>query len=210
MNVLLVDVCHTLYDANTTYGFLDRCLVTNPGYAVLMKRRGSVFERVKARLFPGQDIIRQQAVALLAGAPKQSLTEAAHDYVQTLSGITPVQDYIRGQQADGVQVYLVSSSLDLLVDAIAQQLGVAGWFASRLGFNQGVCSGKLESDLTGTKDRIIREHFADAAAIEFVSDNFSDANCIPLVQSFRPVYARQNLRARAFWSRQKVGEPIYE
>lgn len=209
MNVLLVDVCHTLYDANTTYGFLDQYLADNAQYIELVKRRRSFVQRLRGRLFAGPDVIRNQAIALLKGASRGSLFESANAYVHSIPRIESVQTHINERQAEGMSVYLVSSSLDFIVAGVAMELGVDGWFASALGFEKDICTGVLETDLTGNKNRVLLEHFPAVSGIEFVSDNFSDANCIPLVESFRPVYPKKNIRARVFWSRKNVGEPIY-
>ncbi|MFT5012414.1 MAG: HAD superfamily phosphoserine phosphatase-like hydrolase [Patiriisocius sp.] len=209
VNVLLVDVCHTLYDANTTYGFLDQYLAHDPRYIELAKQRRSFSQRVRARLLTRPDVIRNQAVALLKGASRVSLLESAKAYVHRIARIESVQSYINERQAEGMSIYLVSSSLDFIVAEVAMELGVDGWFASVLEFEKDICTGVLETDLTGNKNRVLHEHFPEASAIEFVSDNFSDANCIPLVESFRPVYPKRNIRARVFWSGKNVGEPIY-
>ena len=208
MSVLLIDVCHTLYSSNTTFDFLAHYFSDDPRYLRLEKRRQSVLQRVRARLLPGPDQVRADALALLEGEDQTTLVMAAREFVKSLPAIEVTHSYLQSQKSRHVAVYLVSSSLDIVVAELAQILSCDGWFASELGFDGGVCNGQLTTDLTAVKDRVIQSHFKGEQDIEFVTDNFSDANCVPLVKSFRPVFQNKDLRARAFWANKPTAEPI--
>jgi HAD superfamily phosphoserine phosphatase-like hydrolase len=211
VTVLLLDVCHTLYAANTTFDFLEQHLTNNHEYQRLAQRRQSLWHRVKSRLLNSSDDVRTDAIALLNGESQASLVEAARDYVMTAPTIAATHAYLKQQQAVGASVYLISSSLDCIVEQIAIALDADGWFGSELAFDGGICTGRLKTDLTAGKDQIISSRFSGQANIEFLTDNYSDANCIDLVDSFRPVFKRRDFRAQAFWLTRSTAEPlIYE
>jgi HAD superfamily phosphoserine phosphatase-like hydrolase len=208
VTVLLVDVCHTLYAANTTFDFLAQYFLDDPSYQALMKRRASLLNRIKSKILPGPYMIRTEALAYLEGESKASLVASAKTYAKTVMPIMTTQSYVKEQQDLGAAVYLVSSSLDFVVAEIADQLGADGWFASEMKFQEDVCTGELKTDLTGHKDQIVLSNFREQSDVEFISDNFSDANCINLVASFRPVYKRRDIRAKSFWLGKPTGVPI--
>ncbi len=91
--------------------------------------------------------------------------------------------------------------------AVAERLGVSHYFASQLGFTEGLCDGGLTSDLEGNKAQIIRREFTTDEVV-FITDNFSDANCISEVHEFRPVFAEGDVRASLFWRSKPTAEAI--
>ena len=73
----------------------------------------------------------------------------------------------------GDRVILASSSLDIVIAAIARDLGV-DWVASELGFNDEKCTGALVNDLTGRKPAAISALTPPGASLHVYSDNRSD------------------------------------
>lgn len=206
MNVLLLDVCHTLYKANTTFDFLDQVLAGNAQYQQLCSDRGGFLNRIKG-LFSASDNSRQEAIALLAGFSEQELKLAVNTFVDGLVPVEETHQYLAQAQTRGSKVILLSASLDIVIDVIAERMGVDGAFSSTLGFENGVCTGLLTRDLAGTKTQVIKQQF-DGEALEFLTDNYDDAACAALVKEFHPVYRNSNLRARLFWATQSTSDPI--
>lgn len=206
MKTLLFDVCHTLYQANTTYDFLAFYFADDARFAGLLKKRRSLWARLFARL-TGHDPYRQKAIAYLQGEPEEQLQARAKSFVKTLVPIEPTQAMLREAQANGDRVVLVSASLDLVVSEVAAELGVNEYHASKLAFANGVCQGHLLLDLLGNKTSVVNRSKGANPAL-MVSDNFSDAGCIDLVDEFHPVYRRGDAKAQRFWQSKRVASAI--
>lgn len=186
--LVVFDVCDTLYDANTTVGFIDyyQRRHGNPRIGRTLRRwrsKVSPFFYVGAvihRLF-GRDIARQRIIASLAGEGRDALAAAAHDYVRealSTRSNSPVRDRLESHRAGGERIFLLSSSLDVVVAEIAATLGVE-FRSSELGFKNGVCTGRLQRDLTGGKAAVARTLEPDAE-LWVCTDNRSDRDLLDI------------------------------
>lgn len=170
-----------------------------------MKKRRSLLARLLARL-TGHDPYRLKAIACLQGQPEEKLRARAKSFVKTLAPIGPTQTLLKQAQANGDRIVLVSASLDLVVSEVAAELGVSEYHASQLAIENGVCEGQLKLDLLGNKSSVVSK--AKGGTTLMVSDNFSDAVCIELVDQFHPVYREGDARARRFWQAHPVAAAI--
>lgn len=172
--LVIFDVCDTLYDANTTVGFVRyyQSLHSNPSLKKVISRwldRSSptFFVGAAAQKLLGWDVARQRIIGALAGEPRSRLTEAASRFVRDIlpaSANRPIHDRLRSHQAGGDRIILLSSSIDLVVSQIAAVLNTE-YRASVLQFDGDLCTGRLFTDLTGKKAdqlRDLAEHSADA------------------------------------------------
>ncbi len=173
----------------------------------LLKRRQSLWGRVRAKFGEEEQIQRLSAIALLAGEPRSQLEARAREFIATVDAIQPTVELLEAAKAKGNKVVLVSSSLDVVVAAVAERFQVDGYFASTLKFDDDVCLGELDEDLLGNKAALIDQEFGTAHTT-FVTDNFSDADCVDVVNKLYPVYRRGNTRAQAFWRRRTTEPPI--
>lgn len=176
------DVCDTLYRANTTLGFLrfvhGKDLRFKGMQYLLGSRFSPVFYIAAASLrLLGRDVARAWMVHILKGSSRTTLLEAASAYVrEALAPLANAEVMARLEQHKqaGDRVVLVSSSLDIVVGAIAQHLGT-DFRASRLGFNGDRCTGRIEHDLTGGKDAIVRNlRSTDSIPLYVYTDNETD------------------------------------
>ncbi|MAV27009.1 MAG: hypothetical protein CMQ05_13000 [Gammaproteobacteria bacterium] len=103
---------------------------------------------------------------------------------------------------DGYRVVLLSSSLDCVVEAVAQRLN-AEWRASELGFVDGRCTDKLVRDILHHKHRIIAERYATDNTL-MLTDNRTDLAFAAAVSDFIAVRSRSDERARRFWQRHGI------
>lgn len=188
--LVLFDVCNTLYDANTTFEFVRYVRGDSRWFRALdrtLAHRGSPLYWAQAVLYRlgGVDLPRRAMVACLGGMERDLLRQAARDYVAgplAAAGIGETQARLRQHAQAGDRVVLVSTSLDVVVAAIADALGVE-WRASRLAFRGATCAGRLETDLTGRKLETARELGAGqdpAPMLVVYTDNLSDR---PLVEA---------------------------
>lgn len=154
----IFDVCDTLYRTNTTAGFLRHYApnsrrVANALHRWTSRRSALFYLGAIAHRLLRFDIARRRLVAALRGERQESLDRAADDYArQVLPALCNAELHHRlgEHQAAGHRVVLLSNSLDIVIAPIARALGVESR-ASRLGFRDGVCTGRIEQDLTGRK-----------------------------------------------------------
>jgi len=182
--LVIIDLCDTLYDANTTIGFIEHCRLA--GGSRRMERSLRRWTGRRSPLFYlgafahhllGRDLARQRLVAALAGEPRARLETTARDYATNVlprHANQPLHDRLAAHRAAGDRVVIVSSSLDIVVAPIAAALGVE-FMASTLGFKNDACTGRLERDLTGRKVDIVRDlGERQAPWLTVYTDNRSD------------------------------------
>jgi phosphoserine phosphatase len=199
--LVLFDVCNTLYDANTTFGFVRQVVVQG----LRLPRRSSALYWAQAVLhrLGIADLPRRRVLAALKGRERAALEAAARDYVTgplAARAIPATQARLAAHRAAGDRVVLISNSLDVVVAAIAGHLGTE-WRASRLGFAEGRCTGRLEHDLTGRKLGVARALAAETdppPECLVYTDNLSDR---PLVDwADKAVVILPPRARRAAWS----------
>ena len=185
--LVVFDLCDTLYNENTTVGFVRHFhkLHDNRRIERVLRRWSSkssplfYLGALAHRLF-GTDLARQRIIASLAGESRVSLTETAAHYAQNVlptRANQPLHDRLQVHRAAGDHVVLLSSSLDIVVSAVAAKLDIE-YCASKLAFDGEICSGRLECDLTGRKAVAVR-NLIDAAPETLVyTDNRSDKDLI--------------------------------
>ncbi|MEM7364090.1 MAG: HAD-IB family phosphatase [Pseudomonadota bacterium] len=205
MNTLLVDVCDTLFRSNTTFDFMAWHDRDDPTTTQLLRSRHHIWHRLHYRL-TGEDRIRTRVIARLADADAAILQEQGRQFVQTIEKINETWKLIRTYQNDGYRVVLLSSSLDCVVRAVAEQLD-ADWHASELGFRDGRCTGVLVRDLLHDKHSVITDHYATDNTV-MLTDNRTDLACAGLVGQFIAVRARSDERARKFWQRHGIRQQL--
>lgn len=186
----IFDVCDTLYAANTTVAYLNHLASSGAHPAVARAidrwttRRSPLFwvGAVAHRLL-GRDVARARLIAALRGEPRDTLEAAARDFAANILPAlanAPLIERLEAHRAAGDRVMLVSSSLDVVIAAIASRLEVE-FAASTLGFHDDRCTGKIERDVTGKKDDIVRNLAGEKSSRLFVyTDNRTDLALVRL------------------------------
>lgn len=198
--LVVFDVCDTLYGCNTTVGFIRHYAATenSRGIEQVLKRwldRGSPFFYLGAIMhrLAGQDIARRRLIAALAGEPRQRLAAVASDYARhALPGRAnaAVHERLERHRASGDRIVLVSSSLDVVVDPIAELLG-AEYRASTMEFVDDVCTGRLTRDLTGNKAAVVRDlAVGQPMRLSVYTDNRSDRELVAIADDATVVIPR--------------------
>ena len=197
--LVIFDLCDTLYDVNTTVGFIEHFQSRNQaGRIARAVRRWSskaspfFYVGATAHRLLGRDIARQRMIASLAGETRVNLAEAARDYarhVLPLHANKPLHERLNMHLTAGDRVILLSNSLDLVVDEVAEALGVEG-HASKLGFEGDRCTGRLELDLTGRKAAAIQQLIDNYPSIRVYTDNRSDRDLIEVADEATIVIPR--------------------
>ena len=187
-NIAIFDVCHTLFKANTTAGFISH----------LQLQRGNLKQRLTVQLIRNRlspiryatllfskltkhDAPRDILISTLAGYSETDLRAAAQSYADELFAnrkIPQTHALLAEAQRAGAYVLLVSNSLDVVIQAIAKCFNCES-VSSELAFADGVCTGRLSHSLTGKKHIAIKELLdTPGANITVCTDNRSDAELL--------------------------------
>ncbi len=187
--VLAVDVCGTLYDENTTSGFviyhLERnCRFWQSKFLEIISGRRKVIPFLISRLGKvlGIDLHRSLVLRMIEGEDSASLKCSANEYCFMLDKrcIAETHSFLKRKKEEGWRPILVSNSIDLVIEAIARKLEVE-FVSSKLLWNDDICTGRISVDLTGRKRRYLEEYLdLSLANIDFsvVTDNKTDADLI--------------------------------
>jgi phosphoserine phosphatase len=184
------DLCETLYAENTTLGFV-RFFQARYGRRLgtvlidMMCSRRLPFFYLLAALhrFLSLDLSRWAMARSLRGYDRKQLAEAARTYAAEMlprAANAETQNRLAEHRAAGDRVVIVSNSLDVVVEAVAEQFGVE-WHASRLGYCDDRCNGRIEHDLTGRKGGVVAslvEGQPVAPVIHAYTDNLSDRDLV--------------------------------
>lgn len=181
--IAVFDVCDTLFAANTTVGFLRFYAgrINDDTVARGLERWGSrsspaFYLGALTDRIAGWDLARTRLISSLRGHSRAKLRAAAEEYVTgelMRHIIEPVHVRLREHLGHGDRIILASSSLDVVIAAVARSFGVE-WIASELGFAGNQCTGKLLNDLTGRKPAAISAMVGSDAHIHVYTDNRSD------------------------------------
>jgi len=185
---VVFDVCNTLYRENTTFEFIrfyNKKRFRWRFVQAAVSRRISPLYWIFAVIFKavGFDVPRRVVIASLANEKEAALRSSARQYVQRrlpMQTITMVHARFRHHRARGDRIVLISNSMNIVIEAIAETLDVE-WRGSTLGFDKGRCSGKLEADLTGRKLQVVQTLLAEYETpphLIVYTDNLSDRTLV--------------------------------
>lgn len=184
----IFDVCDTLYAENTTFGFIRYVMRGRKIFSILDSTIASRWSPVFIvfailRRMAGKDYIRGIYLSYLCGMKRSELDLAADAYVEeVLEPLTINWTHAKLKEAlsEGQTVYLASSSIDCVVNAIARRIGVL-FLSSNLEYVGETCRGKLASDLTGKKMSALAD-LPDLklglTRIRVFTDNFTDIELV--------------------------------
>ncbi|WP_194855670.1 haloacid dehalogenase-like hydrolase [Alloalcanivorax venustensis] len=188
-NVLCVDVCGTLYNQNTTADFVKfhHDIVGNRLRKFFLnlisgERNPLVYAMVLIGKVIKKDIHRDLSIFSLKGEARSSLQNSSRLYVLHLKKyeIRPIHSFVERMRKEGWKPILVSNSLDIVIEAIAEQMSV-DMVASKLSWSNHWCTGHIATDLTGEKRRHVELLLGlslSAINCAVVTDNRSDSDLI--------------------------------
>lgn len=212
-HIVLFDVCGTLFYSNTTFDFLSFFFKDNKEYQKRIKLFKSLPAKIISKILftcTGFDAVRYFALMHLKGEEEEKIKRLAEIFVDSLFShkrIDNIHAMLLAAQKEGKQVCLISASLDVIIEIIANKLEVDGWHASRLLFHNRTCSGKIVNDLYGRKRHIVNRYKEEYRVISFITDNFNDVNVRDLVTDFQVVTNKKDAKN---WAKKKYVSAIYE
>lgn len=195
-----LDLCDTLVKGNTTFIFLDHLLKNNFFYRIYRRLSRWIPLRIifKALSLIHFDANRKIAIFFLKGINKGILQENASFLVQhSFIFEEDIVALIKNCKMNKVPVYIVSASLDVIVEAVADKFGIH-YMSSCLDFNDNVCTGILKQDLLYTKEMFFtkgNEKYSgiDFEQLVFVSDNIQDISLLKKAKFGFGFYTDKNL-----------------
>jgi phosphoserine phosphatase len=206
--VVVVDICNTLFDSNTTFDFIDYCVRTK------RIKRGVLFYHwgVK-RLSPffwfllilhkafRHDYHKSLAVSLLAHQSIEDVSSWASQFYReflALRSIHQTADVLKS--FDSKQVILASSTIEPVAKVIAFEMGIENFVSTELEVSEGRYTGRIKNELSGNKLEAIQKKLgnADFMIDVVLTDNFSDREL--MIGSLRKYAVCYNKRQVAFWS----------
>ena len=192
MNLIIFDICGTLYKSNTTFEFFR---FLKPNYhSILFSLPFRVISKI-LRYFK-IDILRYLVIKSLSGYSKDFLYEKAlefYDYFLVNDKQSEIIDLLEIQKNQGY-VILASASIDPVVHAIAKRLGIASYLSSQLEYCDNMATGYLSNDLLGKKITALETQEIDL----LVTDNKSDIDLFNISKRSIIISQERNL---LFWEK---------
>ena len=129
----------------------------------------------------GLDLTRMMAVRFLKGITKIELEDAVDAFYSdwlALRSYEAVHSVVDGYRREGKTIVIVSATLDVIAQKVAQSLGVSEWYSTSLGFVNGHCTGKIQVDLLAKKLPFLKGKQVFPPYYASITDNFSDLDLI--------------------------------
>lgn len=207
--VFLVDICGTLYRSNTTFDFLAFFFHSKRWHKIVEAFRSiRVFMILNALVMKllHKDILRIWAISHLDGFSHDELLQMAilfHKDFLLQRENKEVMDIIRVEKKRGKKIVIVSATLDVIADVVAEYLEADVVLSSKLSYNNNICNGCLSEDLLANKLRILTEFGENPPYWGVITDNYSDADIIMKSQNAYLVQYRGRHDRWSFVSRNK-------
>lgn len=188
MRIAVFDLCGTLYRCNTLFTFTRWICPKN-----LLRRLGdSYWGYLADELFPQKQWRRQQHLKSLRDFEKEELCYYGQKFVREI--LPPLARpsalaLLKKLQEDGWATLLISAAPDFLAEPVAWQMGFYEWHSSLYQ------NGKLKRDLTGCKEKILKEYFPWERLL-VCTDNRSDEKLLRYADE-RVIYTSQ--RYKDWW-----------
>lgn len=208
--IVLVDICGTLYNANTTMTFLDYSFMKNKKYNIFRKLSKTFFIRILNTLifkFFKYDCIRRFGISFLRGMNKTEINKLVDKYydnfLQHKILFKPTQ--ILNNYRKNYRIVLVSATLDCIAQKVALEMGITDYLSSKLNYKNDVCCGALEFDLLFNKLTYLKQLGYGNSYEMTLSDNISDVELMRLSKENYIVTTKKNLN---IWHRITVNKKI--
>jgi phosphoserine phosphatase len=205
--VVVVDICNTLFDSNTTFDFIDYCVRTKRIKSRVFFYRAGIkrfspffwFLLVLQKAF-GHDYHKSLAVSLLAHQSIKDVNSWANQFYKEFlapRSIHQTADLLKS--FDSKQVILASSTIEPVAKVIASEMAIENFVSTELEVSEGRYTGRIKNELSGNKLEAIEKKLgnADFMVDVVLTDNFSDREL--MIGSLRKYAVCYNKRQVAFW-----------
>jgi len=183
--IVLVDICGTLYDSNTTFDFLDFHFKGKFNYKCFRKISKTYLWRLGNKIsfqFFSLDLTRIIAIKWLRGFSKEQLKKMSvvfyDDFLadRIQKEVIDEIDILRSEQT---RILLVSATLDFIAETVSERMQIPEYYSTKLYYTQkGVCEGKIDVDLLSVKNSYLIENNICPPYYWTITDNLSDIDLI--------------------------------
>lgn len=184
-NIVLVDIDGTLFDANSTFDFLDS-LPNSLIYRIYRRLSKTYAARAVNKLsiyIFKTDIIRAIGIHRLRGFSQEELNclgETFYDTYLIRKRISSVFKMVDEEKCRGKRIILASATMDFLSDIIKRKTGADFCIGTELSYINGICTGRIAKDRLGEKITALK-----SAGISFpvdltITDNITDCELLCL------------------------------
>ena len=204
--VVIIDICGTLFDSNTTMDFLDFIFSDNKRYNKYKKIRKSLIIRAVNKTLLNclhLDLIRKYGVYFLKGASKEEIIKMVDKFYDEFLRpriIPQAWQVIDTYRNNDHYLLIVSATLDCIAEKVAQELNVNQFLASELSYTNNICNGKISHDLLRAKVKTLNNKGILPPYEMTISDNKTDINlmaeskcCFALCKHGKESFWEENL-----------------
>lgn len=202
IKLVIFDLDDTFVSCNSTYDFIK--------YYFLKNNRKKLFWFYIFYFLNFFVDRRKRTINLLKGEPKEKLENEARVFIKKLLNgyIHPeMLEKYRELKEKGYKTFLISASLDFLVNLLGKEIGFDESFGSKLLFDQNnKCLGSFETDVKGKKEiflfQKLKKEEIDFENSYCFSDNNDDLNLMKLIKnSYGIVKERPQ---KFFWEKNNI------
>lgn len=193
--ILLLDICGTITEKNTTIDFIKSLGHSLPWYKIILGR--ILWKSFKI------DYLRREYIKELSGYTREHLESKAQKYINDLHYDNRVIKYVEYLRKNYFDIYIISASLDVITSSISNKFGFNCLISSELDFNKNLCSGKLKIDVLDKKESMISNDIFESKNITcIISDNFGDYQLMKMCTY--PFAISRNNNAERYWKDKNV------
>ena len=194
-NLYLFDICGTIYRSNTTFDFLEFYLKENKRFRLYRAIYKSFFWKIINRALRSwlhYDLTRILALRFLKGTSYSELSKQAKLFTEVyLSQVRNIEIYNTIEHLisiDKSKVLLVSATIDVVAEAVADSLHCEQYYSTALEYKDGACTGKMVKDLLGNKCMFLNEKGILHQIKSFFTDDLTDADVLEYSEIPRASY----------------------
>lgn len=182
--IILIDICGTIFDSNTTFDFLDTMLRVS---SYRRYRRFSksflwrAFNKICFIVFK-VDWTRKIAVSYLKGYSENDLLQMSeqfyNDFLLKKQKMETIKLIKELQESKDNRLILVSATLDCIASVVAKKLKIVDVLSTSLRYEKSCCLGKIREDLLGRKLQILKKHHIMPLYDVMITNDYSDIDVI--------------------------------
>ena len=204
-NIVFFDVDNTLFDGYTQQYFV-RFLRRKKYLDTLHLIIGALwFVLYRARLIKNEEWGMNMLLSRLKGLNKNQYDSLFDEFVARIvfPRLYPAAlEQIKNHKDSGATIILLSTSLEPIIKRIAEHVGADQYIATRILFDNGICSGKIDGrTVTGSyKYQWAKRYLAERNDVETIyvyADHYSDYNLLKMASNPVAVNPDKILKSKA-------------
>lgn len=200
---ILFDVCNTLFDSNTTFDFLDfyfnqnKLRVKSIFLKLIVRKYSPVHLLLKIlTILYSKDFYKIAGVFLLKGQNITTVENSAREFVRNVLSTKKIKSAFEILEKNISSTILLSSSIEPIIEIIAQENGIKNYYASPIDHSNGRYTGRIIADLTGIKETKVASLLNENCLV--ITDNKSDYELVKLAKE--KIIVISHPHEKKFWN----------